>query len=114
MSSHGIKQQRSSTSGLEDKTDNDNKINLNQQEIFGMAILEAMYYGCKVVAWNAPGPNLIIENRKSGWLTESNDEVIERILDATDVGKEAHRRILREFTWESSAKKISTIIGDQK
>ena len=27
-------------------------VNLNQQEIFGMAILEAMYYGCKVVAWN--------------------------------------------------------------
>lgn len=89
-------------------------VNLNQQEIFGMAILEAMYYGCKVVAWNAPGPNLIIENGKSGWLTESNDEVIERILDATDVGEEAHRRILREFTWESSAKKIITVIGDQK
>lgn len=92
----------------------DSFVNLNQQEIFGMAILEAMYYGCKVVAWNAPGPNLIIENRKSGWLTESNDEVIERILDATDVGEEAHRRILREFTWESSAKKIITVIGDQK
>lgn len=89
-------------------------VNLNQQEIFGMAILEAMYYGCKVVAWNAPGPNLIIENGKSGWLTESNDEVIERILDATDVGEEAHRRILREFTWESSAKKIITVIGEQK
>lgn len=89
-------------------------VNLNQQEIFGMAILEAMYYGCKVVAWNAPGPNLIIENGKSGWLTESNDEVIERILDATDVGEEAHHRILREFTWESSAKKVITVIGDQK
>lgn len=89
-------------------------VNLNQQEIFGMAILEAMYYGCKVVAWEAPGPNLIIENRKSGWLTESNEEVIERILDATDVGEEAHRRVLREFTWESSAKKIITVIGDQK
>ena len=25
-------------------------VNLNQREIFGMAILEAMYYGCKVVA----------------------------------------------------------------
>ena len=92
----------------------DSFVNLNQQEIFGMAILEAMYYGCKVVAWNAPGPDLIIENGKSGWLTESNDEVIERILDATDVGEEAHRRILREFTWESSAKKIITVIGDQK
>lgn len=37
-------------------------VNLNQQEIFGMAILEAMYYGCKVVAWHAPGPDFIIED----------------------------------------------------
>lgn len=92
----------------------DSFMNLNQQEIFGMAILEAMYYGCKVVAWNAPGPNLIIENGRSGWLTESNEEVIERILDTTDVGEEAHRRVLYEFTWKSSTKKMITIIGDQK
>lgn len=89
-------------------------VNLNQQEIFGMAILEAMYYCCKVVAWNAPGPNLIIEGGKSGWLIESNEEVTKRILDKTDVGEEAHRRVLSKFTWESSAKKIITVIGDKK
>ena len=89
-------------------------VNLNQQEIFGMAILEAMYYGCKVVAWKAPGPNLIIENGRSGWLTESNEEVIERILDTTDVGEVAHRSVLSEFTWESSAKKMIAVIGDQR
>ena len=75
-----------------------------------MAILEAMYYGCKVVAWNAPGPDLIIENGKSGWLAESNEEVIERILDTTDVGEEEHHRVLCEFTWESSAKKMRSVI----
>lgn len=33
----------------------------------------------------------------------------------TDVGGgKTHCRVLCEFTWESSAKKISTIIGDQK
>lgn len=90
----------------------DSFVNLNQQEIFGMAILEAMYYCCKVVAWNAPGPNLIIENGKSGWLTESNKEVIERIMDTTDVTAEAHQRVLREFTWESSAKTILSIVGE--
>lgn len=88
----------------------DTFVNLNQQEIFGMAILEAMYYGCKVVAWNAPGPDLIIENGKSGWLAESNEEVIERILDTTDVGEEEHHRVLCEFTWESSAKKMRSVI----
>lgn len=86
-------------------------INLNQQEIFGMAILEAMYYGCKVVAWRAPGPNLIIENGKSGWLVEKNEEVIEKILDTTDVKVKAYQRVLCDFTWESSAKKIHAIVG---
>lgn len=92
----------------------DSFVNLNQQEIFGMAILEAMHYECKVVAWNAPGPNLIIENGKSGWLVKSDAEVIEKIMDTTDVGGEAHRRVLYEFTWKSSTKKMITIIGDQK
>ena len=75
-------------------------INLNQQEIFGMAILEAMYYGCKVVAWKAPGPDFVIENGKSGWLAQSNKEVMDEILDATDIGLEARQRVLREFTWK--------------
>ena len=87
-------------------------INLNQQEIFGMAILEAMYYGCKVVAWKAPGPNLIIENGKSGWVVKSDAEVIEKIIDEIDVSVEAHHRVLRDFTWESSAKKMKQTIKD--
>lgn len=88
----------------------DSFVNLNQQEIFGMAILEAMYYCCKVVAWNAPGPNLIIENGKSGWLANSNGGVIEKIMDTAEVGMEAHRRVLAEFTWESSTKKMRSVI----
>lgn len=88
----------------------DSFVNLNQQEIFGMAILEAMYYGCKVVAWEAPGPNLIIENGKTGWLVDSNGGVIRKIMDTAEVGSEAHRRVLAEFTWESSAKKMRSVI----
>lgn len=88
----------------------DSFVNLNQQEIFGMAILEAMYYECKVVAWNAPGPNLIIENGKSGWLVKSDVEVIEKIMDTDGVGMEAHRRVVAEFTWESSAIKMRSVM----
>lgn len=89
-------------------------VNLNRQEIFGMAILEAMYYSCKVVAWNAPGPSLIIENGKYGWLAESNQEVVKRILDPRNIGDEAHKRVLNEFTWASSARKIFSVIGEMK
>ena len=84
----------------------DSFVNLNRPEIFGMAILEAMYYSCKVVALKAPGPDLIIENGKSGWLVRYDEEVIEKIMDNSDISKEAHMRVIDEFTWESSAKKI--------
>lgn len=92
----------------------DSFVNLNRQEIFGMAILEAMYYGCKVVAWDAPGPNLIIENGKSGWLVRDDEEVIEKIMDNADISKEAHMRVIDEFTWESSAKNILEAVNGGK
>ena len=88
-------------------------VNLNQQEIFGMAILEAMYYGCKVVAWEAPGPSYIIENGVSGWLVRSNAEAAEKILDAADLSEASERRILTSFTWQSSAEKILSISGEK-
>lgn len=81
-------------------------INLNQQEIFGMAILEAMYYGCKVVAWEAPGPNLIIEDGKSGWIVKSDELVIDRILNSKNFEISASDRIKEFFTWCSTAKII--------
>lgn len=82
-------------------------VNLNQQEIFGMAILEAMYYGCKVVAWHAPGPNLIIENGISGYLVSSEEEMIQMISKKDiDVTVAAHKRIKEKFIWMSTAKRI--------
>ena len=84
----------------------DDFINLNQQEVFGIAIPEAMYYGYKVVVWRAPGPNLIIENGVSGWLGESNEEILEAVQYTGDILEEAHKRIAVNITWESSAKKI--------
>lgn len=85
-------------------------VNLNQQEIFGMAILEAMYYGCKVVAWKAPGPELIIEDGKSGYLVEDNDSCCKWIMADADVSTESHYRILQSFTWDNAAKIIKNTV----
>lgn len=81
-------------------------INLNHQEIFGMAILEAMYYECKVIAWEAPGPNFIINNGKTGWIVNTEKDVVNRIFDTTDVVSHSHEYIEDNFTWNSSARKI--------
>lgn len=79
-------------------------VNLNRQEIFGMAILEAMYYGCKVVAWEAPGPSFIIENGKSGYIVNNDTSLIDNIINnVTDISQVAHERVLGKFTWKSAA-----------
>lgn len=87
-------------------------VNLNQQEIYGMAILEAMYYECKVVAWKAPGPEFIIENGISGWIVNNNREIISGIMDVRNIGCAAHQRIMKEYLWESTAKKMLDVIGE--
>ncbi|MDO4188925.1 MAG: glycosyltransferase family 4 protein, partial [Lachnospiraceae bacterium] len=85
-------------------------INLNQQEIFGMAILEAMYYGCKTVAWTAPGPDYIIDDGIDGYIVRSDDEVIDRILYKGDVSYASRNKILECFTWKATASNIVEVL----
>lgn len=93
-------------------------VNLNQQEIFGMAILEAMYYGCKVVAWKAPGPDFIIENGISGWIVENEEQLLCRVLEENEESRSdfmivnARKRIIRDFTWDSIVQKILLYIRE--
>jgi 1,2-diacylglycerol 3-alpha-glucosyltransferase len=86
-------------------------VNLNQQEIFGMAILEAMYYGRKVVAWKAPGPSYIIENGVSGFLVNSNEEAVERIINGNISETAAYSRVVERFTWGKSVQVLLNTIG---
>ena len=87
-------------------------VNLNTHEIFGMAILEAMYYENVVVALRAPGPELIIENEKSGFLCSSEDDLINIVagLEKQLIGKQAKQRVCSKFLWEESAKDMLEII----
>lgn len=85
-------------------------INLSAIEIFGMTILEAMYYGLPVVAQEAPGPNIIIENNKSGLICDIGDDPkawADKVLYANDnrvrFSKEAHRRVCDTFVWDKIA-----------
>ena len=86
-------------------------VNLNTHEIFGMAILEAMYYEGIVIALDAPGPSFIIENEKSGYICDTEDMLIKRILEAgcKKIGTDA-KRILEQFVWEKSAKEMLEIV----
>ncbi len=79
-------------------------VNLNDQEIFGMSLLEAMYAGCPPVARHAPGPDLIIEDGVSGLLCDSVAELaaaLDRVDD--EMGAAAQRRVNEHFLWQNSA-----------
>lgn len=84
-------------------------INLSSQEIFGMTILEAMYYGLPVVAHTAPGPNEIIEFGENGFLCDSDDVevwkslIIKAIESRSDIGRQAKQLVLDKFVWDKIA-----------
>lgn len=84
-------------------------INLNKKEIFGMTIMEAMYYKCKVIAWKAPGPNWIIEDGVSGYLISNYDELFQRVLEGKDHTSNAQMRVTERLTWNYTAHKIMQI-----
>ena len=80
-------------------------LNFNTKEIFGMSILEAMYHGCHVLAYHAPGPDYIIEHGISGSLCNSISEmqaIIENktMLDPDDI----KLRVFKDFVWNKTGK----------
>lgn len=81
-------------------------VNLNDQEIFGMSLLEAMYAGCPPVARHAPGPDLIIEDGVSGLLADSIEALADAVRRAgadPAMGRAAQKRINEHFLWQNSA-----------
>jgi 1,2-diacylglycerol 3-alpha-glucosyltransferase len=81
-------------------------------EIFGMAILEAMYYETPVVALKAPGPEYIIENGVSGYICENENEMVGKILknNKDEISTNARQRVLDKFVWDKSSEEILKII----
>lgn len=88
-------------------------VNLCLIEIFGMVILEAMYYENTVVALEAPGPKLIISDSKYGYLCQNEEQIVEKIMNTTktSVGKAAHEYVERNFMWKESVGKFEEIIN---
>lgn len=87
-------------------------INLNEEEIFGMAILESMYYKCPVIAVKAPGPDYIISNGDTGILVDNLDKekITEAILDENKkldyIKEKTNEYIKNNFSWEACSKNI--------
>ena len=80
-------------------------VNLNRQEIFGMAIMEALYYECRVVAWSAPGPDHILNGNE---IVNSDEEFIGAVLRDEDRSAGYHDK--NDLLWRNSADKLLKVL----
>ncbi|NTW04258.1 MAG: glycosyltransferase family 1 protein, partial [Oscillochloris sp.] len=89
-------------------------------ESFGMAALEALACGAMVIASNAGGLALTIEDSRSGLLFPPDDHValagqIRRVLCSPDYAEELRdgaRRRATEYGWATIARRITAIYED--
>lgn len=85
-------------------------VNFCEKEIFGMTILEAMYYKCLVVAHDAPGPSFIIKNNENGVLIKSNEleEWVRKVRFAIEnrsmLSANAFERVVNYLNWDTLSK----------
>lgn len=82
-------------------------INLNCHEIYGMSVLEAMYYRCPVVAMRAPGPEYLIQQEKTGYLCETFEqlkECVEEVVEGKRRLPDTRDYVKERFFWESAVR----------
>lgn len=92
-------------------------VNLNKGEIFGMAIMEAIYYNTSVAAVKAPGPSLTLKGMKGHCLCADDSEV-EAWLTASypsqQTLEESAEKILRDFSWDKCASAFCSIAASER
>lgn len=91
-------------------------VNLRPEEIFGMAIMEAVYYKSCVVAIKAPGPNTILENMNGHYLCDNYSEIVCKLEQETN--KEnlsvSMNKLKTNFTWKVCTDSIENIVEKEK
>lgn len=84
-------------------------------EIFGMVLLESMYYGLPVISSNSAGADTLIRSQKNGLIIENFDEnswalAMKTLLDdeslASNIGQNAYTSIADNYMWDSIAAKM--------
>lgn len=83
------------------------------QEIFGMVLLEAMYFKAPVISSNSAGAETLIEDCKNGVIIRNfesknwSEAIASLLLDeqrAKRYGEEAHKTISEKFMWNDIVK----------
>ena len=88
-------------------------------EHFGITLLEAMAAGCLTFCYNAGGPKILINNRKTGFLFNDIKELIKEMNDIVadiktqkTIKKNARDFVLKNFSYQVFKKRVRKIIDD--
>ena len=83
---------------------------ITRYDIFGMVLLEAMYYRKPVLTTMNGGSNMMIKSGENGYVLDSfkvdlwSDKIITLIENSNLrklMGGKAHNTIVKQFTWEN-------------
>lgn len=84
-------------------------LNLRDNEIFGMAIMEAVYYKSCVVAISAPGPDTILEGMNGHHICKTFNEIYD-VINNTKIDHQSllneQKKLVEKFTWNMCASAI--------
>lgn len=84
-------------------------------EIFGMVLLEALYFGRIVLTTYNGGSEILIDNYQNGLVLENDNRIswvneLEKIYyekyDIESISKNATEKIMKEYVWKKSAEKF--------
>lgn len=87
--------------------------NLNKGEIFGMAIMESVYYCTSVAASSAPGPRLTLKDMAGHCICE-DDTAMENWLLApypdAETLRASSKKMIQDFSWNRCANAFTDIV----
>lgn len=93
----------------------------SEHEQFGQVLVEAMACEVPAVATRSPGPSAIIEDGRTGWLVDRDDEaalcaaLVQVVNDASERerrGQAARNAVRQSFSWATSAAQLATVLED--
>ena len=93
----------------------------SKHEQFGQVLIEAMACDVPAIATRSSGPSAIIEDGRTGWLVDPDDDaalaaaLAEAVNDAEERrrrGRAARRTVREHFSWAASAAQLAAILED--
>lgn len=87
-------------------------VNLWNEEVFGMAILEAIYYRTPAFLISAPGPRVIAQDMKNTFICQNIEEIANKIndyqYDCEGIEKD-REQLLKRFSWNSFVDNVNRL-----